>query len=47
MFSIEYTHKRAKLFRIELSFLMITIITGAVLIAIFFFSVLSTLRILS
>jgi len=47
IFSIEYTHKRAKLFRIELSFLMITIITGAVLIAIFFFSVLSTLRILS
>ena len=46
MLSIEYIHKRAKLFRIELSFLMITIITAAVLIAIFFFSLLSTLKIL-
>jgi len=46
MFSVEYTHKRAKLFRIELSFLMITIIVGVVLLTALILSVLSTLKIL-
>lgn len=42
MLSIEYTHKRARLFRIELSLLMV----GALAVVIFFWQILSILKII-
>lgn len=41
MLSIEYTHKRAKIFRLELSLLMVSVLTVIIL----FWQVLSILKI--